>query len=144
MGDLVKVTKVMMALAVTSLLTTGITSGAAWASPAPATHPTKQAASIVPTKFAELSATDFLDSQLAISGRLTEDVTNLVPVPGQPVKVVAPGGYECQATTDLLGNFACEITLNGNVGGETATFTYAGNAVFAGTTGTAKVKNEDV
>ncbi|MFJ9406607.1 hypothetical protein [Streptomyces sp. NPDC101393] len=143
MGDLLKLTKTMMALAVTSLLTTGITSGAAWATTTPATHGAKQAASIIPTKFTELDASDILNGQLAISGRLTEDVTNLVPVPGQPVKVVVPGGYECQPTTDLLGRFVCEINTNGNTGGETATFTYKGNTVFAGTTGTTKVENDD-
>ncbi|MFF1377560.1 hypothetical protein [Streptomyces sp. NPDC058308] len=142
MGDLLKLTKTVMALAVTSLLTAGITSGAAWATPAPAAHGTKQVASIVPTKFTELDAGDLL-GELNISGRLTEDVTNLVPVPGQPVKVVVPGGYECQATTDLLGKFACEINTSSSTVGKTATFTYQGNTVFAGTTGTAKVKSLD-
>ncbi|MFG2138574.1 hypothetical protein [Streptomyces sp. NPDC048650] len=137
-----KLTKTVMALAMTSLLTAGVTSGAAWATPATAVHGTKQVASIVPTKFTELGASDIV-GQLNLSGRLTEDVTNLVPVPGQPVKMVVPGGYECQATTDLLGNFACEINTSGNTGGKTVKFTYQGNTVFAGTTGTAKVETAD-
>jgi hypothetical protein len=90
----------------------------------------------VGTTFTYTGATteDFNDS-VTLAGTLTVSGTT-TPVPNASV-TLALGSQTCPATTDGSGHASCSVLIAQHPGSVTASGTYTGDTVFAGTTGSA-------
>jgi hypothetical protein len=99
-----------------------------------ANGPTGGSACSVGTTFAYTGATtgDFND-RVTLAGDLTVTGSS-APVPNVPV-TLALGSQSCNTTTDPAGHASCTVTIAQHPGVVTASGTYAGDTVLAGSSG---------